>query len=134
MCLSTYGFMSSLRDLQSVIIRDPRTCIRGYHMPLLQNSVAQHQNAQASSSWSLPKPTGLRHELVFPNGSLPQILSGVVECSCPAFNAQAGKSAHPTNVSTLVHSTSTLTASTQTGTRSYSSAEPIRRRRLWLSR
>ena len=49
--------MSSLRDLQPVIIRDPRTCIRGYHMPLLQNSKAQHQSAQASGSWSLQKKT-----------------------------------------------------------------------------
>ena len=46
-------------------------------MPFLQNSLAQHQNSQASGAWSLQKNSGLRHELVFPQGSLPRILNGV---------------------------------------------------------
>ena len=53
-------------------------------MPFLQNSIAQHQNAQASGAWSLQKPSGLRYELVLPKGSLPQILNGVG--APPAFN------------------------------------------------
>ena len=46
-------------------------------MPFLQNSIAQHQNAQTSGAWSLQKTSGLRHKLVFPKEALPQILNGV---------------------------------------------------------